>query len=92
MGTEFWEMVCDEHSIGGNDAQLGRIKSFNHEASGRKYVSRAVFFDLEPGVIGLLRASPLGELSRPGNFVNQNAGAGNSWAKGHYTKAGHKFF
>jgi hypothetical protein len=31
-----------------------------------------VFF--EPGVIGAVRASPLGELFRPGNLVNQNAG------------------
>jgi hypothetical protein len=34
-----------------NDAQLGRINSFYHEASGCKYVPRAVLFDLEPGVI-----------------------------------------
>jgi hypothetical protein len=25
---------------------------------------------------------------RPGNLVNQNAGAGNNWVKAHYTKAG----
>jgi tubulin beta len=77
MGTELQEVVCDEHSIGGdgeycggNDAQLGRMKVFYHEASGGKYVPGAVFFDLEPGVIGALRASPLGELFRPGNLVN----------------------
>jgi hypothetical protein len=29
-----------------------------------------VFFDLEPGVIDAVRASPLGELFRPGNQVN----------------------
>ena len=34
-----------------NDAQLGRIILFYHEASGGKFVPRAVFFDLEPGVI-----------------------------------------
>jgi tubulin beta len=33
---------------------------FNHEASGDKYVPRTVLFDLEPGVIGAVRASPLG--------------------------------
>jgi hypothetical protein len=31
-----------------------------HEASCGKYIQRAVFFALEPGVIGALRASPLG--------------------------------
>ena len=86
-------MVCDEHGIGGdgeycgdNDSQLDRINVFYHEASGGKYVPRAVLFDLEPGVIDAVRASPLGELFRPDNLVNQNAGAGNNWAKGHYTE------
>jgi hypothetical protein len=50
---------------------------FYHEATGGKYVPRAVLFDLEPGVIDAVRASPLGELFRPDNLVNQNAGAGN---------------
>ena len=33
-------------------SQLGRTKVLYHEASGGKYVPRAVLFDLEPGVIG----------------------------------------
>jgi tubulin beta len=56
------EVECDESSIGGdgeycgdNDAQLGRINVFYYEASGGKYVPRAVLFDLEPGVIDALR-------------------------------------
>jgi hypothetical protein len=39
-----------------------------------------VLLDLEPGMIGAERASPLGELFRPGSLVNQNAGAGKNWA------------
>jgi tubulin beta len=60
-------LLCDENGIGGdgeycgdNDAQLGRINVLYHEASGGKYVPRAVFCDLEPGVIGAVHASPLG--------------------------------
>jgi hypothetical protein len=34
-----------------------------------------VFFDLEPGVIDAVRASPLGDLFRPGNLVNHKAAA-----------------
>jgi tubulin beta len=67
MGTECQEVLCDEHGIGGdgeycgdNDAQLDRINVFYHEASGDKYVPRTVLFDLEPGLIGAVRASPLG--------------------------------
>jgi hypothetical protein len=43
-------------------------------------------------VIDSLRAPPLSELFRPGNLVNQNAGAGINKAKGHYTEARHKSF
>jgi tubulin beta len=60
-------VFCDKHRIvsdgeyrGGNDAQLGRIDVFYHDASGGKYLPRAEFLDLEPGVIGAVRASPLG--------------------------------
>jgi hypothetical protein len=44
-------VLCEEHGIGGdgvycgdNDAQLDRINVFYREASGDKYVPRAVFF------------------------------------------------
>jgi len=40
-----------------------------------------VLSDLEPGVIGAMRASPLGELYCPENLVNRNAGAVSNWAK-----------
>jgi tubulin beta len=64
MGTKFWEMVCDEHGIGGsaeycgnNDAHLGRINVLYHEAKGGNHVPCAVLFDLEPGVIGAVTLS-----------------------------------
>jgi tubulin beta len=91
-------VVSDEDGIGGDgkyscdvDAQPGRISVFYHGASGGKYLPRAVLFVLEPSVIGAVRTSPLGELSRPGNLVNQNARAGKNWTKAHCTKAGHDF-
>ena len=64
MATKSWEVVCDEHGIGGsgeycgdNDAHVDRINMFYHEASGGKYVPRAVLFDLEPGVISAVTLS-----------------------------------
>jgi tubulin beta len=90
-------MLCDEHGIGydggfcgDNDAQLDRINVFYNGTSGGRYVPRAVFF--EPGMIDAVRASPLGELYRPGNLVNQNAGEGKNWAKGHFRRAEHQLF
>jgi tubulin beta len=54
VGKKCWEVVCDEHSIGGsreycgdNDEHLGRINELYSEASG----GRTMLFDLEPSVI-----------------------------------------
>ncbi len=42
--------------------------------------------DLEPGTMDSVRAGPFGQLFRPDNFVFGQTGAGNNWAKGHYTE------
>lgn len=47
---------------------------------------RAVLVDLEPGTMDAVRAGPFGQLFRPDNFVFGQSGAGNNWAKGHYTE------
>ena len=33
-----------------------------------------------------LRSGPYGQIFRPDNFVFGQSGAGNNWAKGHYTE------
>lgn len=33
-----------------------------------------------------VRAGPFGQIFRPDNFVFGQSGAGNNWAKGHYTE------
>ncbi|XP_077108930.1 tubulin beta-1 chain isoform X1 [Ranitomeya variabilis] len=52
----------------------------------QKYVPRAVLVDLEPGTMDSLRSSIIGPLFRPDSFIHGNSGAGNNWAKGHYTE------
>lgn len=54
--------------------------------SGGKYVPRCILVDLEPGTMDAVRAGPYGQLFRPDNFVFGQTGAGNNWAKGHYTE------
>ena len=54
--------------------------------SGGKYVPRSILVDLEPGTMDAVRAGPYGQLFRPDNFVFGQSGAGNNWAKGHYTE------
>lgn len=54
--------------------------------SGGKYVPRAILLDLEPGTMEAVRCGTYGKLFRPDNFVFGQSGAGNNWAKGHYTE------
>lgn len=42
--------------------------------------------DLEPGTMDSVRAGVYGNLFRPDNFIFGQSGAGNNWAKGHYTE------
>lgn len=42
--------------------------------------------DLEPGTMDSVRSGPYGQIFRPDNFVFGQSGAGNNWAKGHYTE------
>ncbi|XP_030645973.1 tubulin beta-2b chain isoform X7 [Chanos chanos] len=93
IGAKFWEVISDEHGIdptgtyhGDSDLQLDRINVYYNEASGGKYVPRAVLVDLEPGTMDSVRSGPFGQVFRPDNFVFGQSGAGNNWAKGHYTE------
>lgn len=54
--------------------------------TGGKFVPRSVLVDLEPGTMDAVRSGPFGQLFRPDNFVFGQTGAGNNWAKGHYTE------
>lgn len=42
--------------------------------------------DLEPGTMDSVRSGPYGQVFRPDNFIFGQTGAGNNWAKGHYTE------
>ncbi|ERL89940.1 hypothetical protein D910_07299 [Dendroctonus ponderosae] len=95
----FWEVISEEHGIdpsgvyvGDSDLQLERISVYYNEATvasstnGGKYVPRAILLDLEPGTMDSIRSGRCGKLFRPDNFVFGQSGAGNNWAKGHYTE------
>ncbi|XP_069349375.1 tubulin beta-1 chain-like [Eulemur rufifrons] len=93
VSFQFWEVISDEHGIdptgsyhGDSDLQLERINVYYNEAAGNKYVPRAILVDLEPGTMDSVRSGPFGQIFRPDNFVFGQSGAGNNWAKGHYTE------
>jgi len=93
IGAKFWEVICSEHGIdpkgeyeGEEDNQLERINVYYNEATGGRYVPRCILMDLEPGTMDSVRAGSYGNIFRPDNFVFGQSGAGNNWAKGHYTE------
>eukprot|EP00008_Paramoeba_atlantica_P006096 CAMPEP_0201487534 /NCGR_PEP_ID=MMETSP0151_2-20130828/13842_1 /ASSEMBLY_ACC=CAM_ASM_000257 /TAXON_ID=200890 /ORGANISM="Paramoeba atlantica, Strain 621/1 / CCAP 1560/9" /LENGTH=450 /DNA_ID=CAMNT_0047872593 /DNA_START=17 /DNA_END=1369 /DNA_ORIENTATION=+ len=93
IGTKFWEVLSNEHGIspegtyvGKSESQLERINVYFTEADGGKYVPRSVLVDLEPGVMDSIRGGTTGQLFKPDNMVYGANGAGNNWAKGHYTE------
>ena len=58
IGAKFWEVISDEHGIdptgtyhGDSDLQLERINVYYNEATGGRYVPRAILMDLEPGTM-----------------------------------------
>mmetsp|Transcript_126829 Transcript_126829/g.355177 ORF Transcript_126829/g.355177 Transcript_126829/m.355177 type:complete len:442 (+) Transcript_126829:89-1414(+) len=93
IGAKFWEVMAAEHGIdpsgkyvGDNPLQLTRINVYFNEGQEGRYVPRAILTDLEPGTMDSIRAGAYGKLFRPDNFVFGQSGAGNNWAKGHYTE------
>ena len=92
VGSKFWETIASEHGIdqsgsyqGTSDYQLERINVFFNEGNKGKYVPRSVLLDLEPGSVDSVRGGAYGQIFRPDNFVCGQGGAGNNWAKGHYS-------
>merc|ERR1711868_174112 len=86
---------------GTSELQMERIEVYYNQAmglspeekakgskltSGGKFVPRAILVDLEPGTMDSVRSGPYGGIFRPDNFVFGQSGAGNNWAKGHYTE------
>ncbi|KAG7304553.1 Tubulin beta-4B chain [Plutella xylostella] len=93
IGSKFWEVISDEHGIdpcgcyhGDSDLQLERINVYFNEASGGKYVPRAVLIDLKPTTLDAVRSGPFGCIYRPDNYVYGANCAANNWARGHYTE------
>jgi len=93
IGTKFWEVMSGEHGIdangkyiGSDDLELQRINVYFNEGQEGRYVPRAVLADLEPGTMDHIRSGTYGSFFRPDNFIFGQNGAGNNWAKGHYTE------
>merc|ERR1711978_1678 len=65
---------------------MGYFRGTTEEKLNAKFIPRGVLVDLEPGTMDVIKASPIGPVFKPDNMVFGNNGAGNNWAKGHYTE------
>ena len=98
IGNAFWNTMSAEHKLAkdgkltGNkdDAEdargLDKINVYFKEARALRFMSRAALVDLKLGSLHVIKGSPIGTMFRPDNFVFGAAGAGNSWAKRHYSE------
>jgi len=93
IGNRFWQTVIGEHNLDGAGKYVGENAAKDLDkvgvymrSAGERYVPRACLVDLEPGTVDVIKASPVGTLFKPDNFVFGASGAGNNWAKGHYTE------
>jgi len=98
IGNAFWSTMGAEHKLepngkfkgkpeeGDNQLRLDKIDVYYQEAGTMRFVPRACLVDLEPGIMDVIKASPMGSLFKPDNMCFGASGAGNNWAKGHYTE------
>ncbi|KAI0431923.1 tubulin beta chain [Xylaria sp. FL1042] len=93
VGASFWQTVSREHGLddngnyqGSSTLQLERIGVYFNEATINKFVPRAILVDLEPGTMDAVRSGHFRNMFRPDNLIFGKSGAGNNWAKGHYTE------
>ncbi|KAH8046794.1 hypothetical protein JL722_13426 [Aureococcus anophagefferens] len=92
IGAKFWEVISDEHGVdptgtyhGDSDLQLERINVYYNEATGGRYVPRRSSWTSSPAP-WTPSARPLRPALPPRQLVFGQTGAGNNWAKGHYTE------
>ncbi|XP_055126107.1 tubulin beta-8 chain isoform X13 [Symphalangus syndactylus] len=83
IGAKFWEVISDEHAIdsagtyhGDSHLQLERINVYYNEASGGRYVPRAVLVDLEPGTMDSVRSGLFGQIFQLTHSLGGGTGSG----------------
>ena len=91
IGNAFWDTMGKEHKLeangrfkgkaeeGDNQLRLDKIDVYYQEAGTMRFVPRACLVDLEPGIMDVIKASPMGALFKPDNMCFGASGAGNNW-------------
>jgi tubulin beta len=66
--------------------KLDKLGVYFRETGELRFTARAILVDLEPGILDKIRSSPYGGIFRKDAVNHSAGGAGNNWAKGHYTE------
>ena len=94
VGNACWELYCLEHGIEANgqmpsDKTVGNgndsFSTFFSETGSGKHVPRAIFVDLEPTVVDVIRTGTYRSLFHPEQLITGKEDAANNYARGHYT-------
>jgi tubulin alpha len=94
LGNSCWELYCLEHGIQPDGMMPGdttpgkendAFNTFFSETSSGKHVPRAIFVDLEPGVVDEVRNGTYRKLFNPDQLLTGKEDAANNYARGHYT-------
>jgi tubulin beta len=88
IGNTLWRTMSDEHGLSEDgtqgDPSSPSFVAFAREVGDRRFAPRAIIVDTEPGTLDVIRASPIGSMFRPENFVLGNEDAGGNFARGMY--------
>jgi len=80
------KLGVDEENTEKKPTVLEQVDVYFSPTGPHNFTPRAVMVDLEPGTAEVLKQSSIGKIFKPDNFVFGASGAGNNWAKGHYTE------
>eukprot|EP01025_Chloroclados_australasicus_P016153 TRINITY_DN1798_c0_g3_i3.p1 TRINITY_DN1798_c0_g3~~TRINITY_DN1798_c0_g3_i3.p1 ORF type:complete len:410 (+),score=27.84 TRINITY_DN1798_c0_g3_i3:39-1232(+) len=92
IGSACWELFCAEHSIDEegliteedhNSSEA--IGTFFQETASGKQVPRALYMDLEPGVLDVIRHGDHRGLYHPEQLISGSEDAANNFARGYHT-------
>jgi tubulin alpha len=93
IGNSCWELYCLEHGIQPDGTLPNKnaalrddaFSTFFAETGSGKHVPRAIFVDLEPGVVDEVRTGAYRSLFHPEELITGKEDAANNYARGHYT-------
>ncbi|XP_070499053.1 tubulin beta-1 chain-like [Chironomus tepperi] len=93
VGERFWEIISEEHNInrcghfyGNSILPFQRLSVYYDSGPKDIFVPRAILCDLEAASLNQIKCSSYGRIFNPDCFVIGRCGAGNNWARGHYTE------